>query len=406
MMSKEKELKRWRLAFCLLLIVFLAWAGYYSMWARSQRCRRKLEDDDARLCGDKTLVAPTSKALASVDATLGLLDGSGSGGDVEMKQVSSPLTLADVLMDLDDQVKSTMNQLREYFMLSRQFEGSAHILPHVEHALEWMGVANEVLGATLKEAKERAKRMGKSKFQSVEAEKRRNAVLETMSMDPLDHRLAVVVPIRDRDMHVRIFRAVVSEFLQKQGIRYHLFFIEQADEQKFNRAKLLNIGFALAKQDYDYFALHDVDMIPLYDSVDYSYPLMPTHLASCVEQFDWKIPYPQFFGGVVLINREHMQLINGLSNRYWGWGAEDDDMRQRITAVGLDYKRDEPFCERGIFKSLSEDHTERDPDVEREKKLSYANSVMYIDGLNTLRYRVLSRQDHDDAKWSRIKVIL
>lgn len=44
---------------------------------------------------------------------------------------------------------------------------------------------------------------------------------------------------------------------------FHIFIIEQsADGRKFNRGKLLNAGFDIARNDYDIFIFHDVDLLP------------------------------------------------------------------------------------------------------------------------------------------------
>jgi hypothetical protein len=40
-------------------------------------------------------------------------------------------------------------------------------------------------------------------------------------------------------------------------------------------------------------------------------------------------------GGVFAIQTEHFIRVNGYSNMYWGWGAEDDDMAKRLLHVGL-----------------------------------------------------------------------
>lgn len=44
---------------------------------------------------------------------------------------------------------------------------------------------------------------------------------------------------------------------------FHIFVIEQSlDQRKFNRGKLLNAGFDMARNDYDVFIFHDVDLLP------------------------------------------------------------------------------------------------------------------------------------------------
>jgi len=42
------------------------------------------------------------------------------------------------------------------------------------------------------------------------------------------------------------------------------------------------------------------------------------------------LPYEQIFGGAGSFSREHFELINGFSNKFWGWGGEDDDLYNRL----------------------------------------------------------------------------
>ena len=42
-----------------------------------------------------------------------------------------------------------------------------------------------------------------------------------------------------------------------------------------------------------------------------------------------RLPYEYLVGGVFVLRTEHFQQLNGYSNSYWGWGAEDDDMSVR-----------------------------------------------------------------------------
>ena len=140
----------------------------------------------------------------------------------------------------------------------------------------------------------------------------------------MKNKLAIIVPYRDRESHLEVFVPYMQEYLKEYD--YKIFVIEQSDSKPFNRGKLLNVGARIAiKEGFDYFALHDVDMLPL-KNVDYSYPETPIHLIS---KIDKEVPFIDYFGGVTLFNVHDYKLVNGYSNEYWGWGFEDDDLLYR-----------------------------------------------------------------------------
>lgn len=203
--------------------------------------------------------------------------------------------------------------------------------------------------------------------------------------------LALIVPYRDRPEHLARFIPHMKKFLP---LPYRLFIIEQAPGKSFNRGKLLNIGFTLAKIHFDYVCFHDVDMLPV--NADYSYPQSPTHLATHVEQFDYDMPYPHYFGGVTLFNLHDFSLINGYNNRYFGWGAEDDDLRLRCILHGLTI-----LSRPGIFLSLQHPHADEDnPDTQVNRSLFKnfleGDARMLADGLISLQYTVIETNDCPD----------
>jgi len=153
-----------------------------------------------------------------------------------------------------------------------------------------------------------------------------------------DYSLAIIVPYRDRRKDLDIFVPHIDEFLSDKNIDYTIFIIEQDDDRPFNRGKLLNIGFDLVKEDFDYFCFHDVDMLPINDDCDYSYDDVPIHLASELESYNYKLPFPHYFGGVVLFTKEDFLEVNGYSNEYWGYGVEDLDMLYRIEKSDLQHE--------------------------------------------------------------------
>ncbi|KOB74033.1 putative beta-1,4-galactosyltransferase [Operophtera brumata] len=153
------------------------------------------------------------------------------------------------------------------------------------------------------------------------------------SKDTAKKRLAILVPFRDRFEELLEFIPHMFTFLNKQNIPFHIFVIQQKDSNRFNRASLINVGFLYTKE-YDYLAMHDVDLLPLNDDLKYNYPATgPFHISS--PQTHPKYHYDTFIGGILLVKREHYDLVNGMSNNYWGWGLEDDEFYVRLKDAGL-----------------------------------------------------------------------
>ena len=209
-------------------------------------------------------------------------------------------------------------------------------------------------------------------------------------------KLCIVVPYRDRQTHLAEFIPYIQNTLNSQDIDYHILIVEQEAGKPFNRAKLLNVGYDYSKTEYDYYCFHDVDMLPL-DS-DYNYCESPTHLAAAAEQFNWTLPYPQYFGGVTIFNNESFEIINGYSNEYWGWGAEDDDVYRRVTVKGLT-----PCRKQGRYRSLH--HDRFIPSFQYNQNINYLNisaSFIETDGLSSLSYDIIESEKFE--KYEKIVV--
>ncbi|MCL4134303.1 UNVERIFIED_CONTAM: hypothetical protein GTU68_001904 [Idotea baltica] len=91
-----------------------------------------------------------------------------------------------------------------------------------------------------------------------------------------------------------------------------------------------------------------------------------------------------------MLTCEHLELVNGWSNSYWGWGGEDDDMRKRILHQGLviwSYPK-----EMGTYKMLPHDQAPQNPG--RFILLQKSEQNMAADGLNSLKYKLNSTSYH------------
>jgi hypothetical protein len=152
------------------------------------------------------------------------------------------------------------------------------------------------------------------------------------------HKLGIIVPYRNRDRQLLIFKKVIAAYLSDKNINYELIIVEQDDAKTFNRGKLLNIGFLQAKKlKCDYVVFHDVDMLPV--DADYSYSNYPVQLSTKFISEDpsfTRIVFDEYFGGVTLFPVDIFEIINGYSNEYWGWGYEDYDLLFRCRQYNVD----------------------------------------------------------------------
>ncbi|XP_039291383.1 beta-1,4-galactosyltransferase 7 [Nilaparvata lugens] len=154
------------------------------------------------------------------------------------------------------------------------------------------------------------------------------------------HKLGIVVPFRDRFEELLEFVPHLHNFLNAQNLNHAIYVINQVDQYRFNRASLINVGFTMAVTEggCDYIAMHDVDLLPMNPLLSYAYPHNGLfHVAS--PQLHPRYHYSTFVGGILLVKREDFEKVNGMSNKYWGWGLEDDEFFVRLKEAGLNISR-------------------------------------------------------------------
>ncbi|XP_077557143.1 beta-1,4-N-acetylgalactosaminyltransferase bre-4-like [Haemaphysalis longicornis] len=200
------------------------------------------------------------------------------------------------------------------------------------------------------------------------------------------HRVAILVPYRNRAENLKVLIYNLNRVLANQQIDYGIFVIEQGDDLDFNRGKLLNVGVkeSTILHDYQCFVFHDVDLVPVDDRNVYTCPEHPRHMSVRIDNRSG-VPYERFFGGVGAVNKEHMMRLNGFSNRYWGWGGEDDDMANRLKELNLKIHRRPADVAR--YASLK--HAASKPNKQRWRLLKAWKQRYMEDGLNSLHYKRL-----------------
>ncbi|XP_028316150.1 beta-1,4-galactosyltransferase 1 isoform X2 [Gouania willdenowi] len=203
-------------------------------------------------------------------------------------------------------------------------------------------------------------------------------------------RVAILIPFRHRDEHLKLWLHYMHPILQRQQLDYRVYIINQAGERRFNRAKLLNVGFTEALKDYDYncFVFSDVDIIPLDDRNIYGCFDQPRHLSVSMDKFRFRLPYKQYFGGVSSLSKEQFLKINGFPNNYWGWGGEDDDIYNRCVFKGMTISR--PSAQIGRCRMIKHKRdAKNDANPRRHSQITHTRETMETDGINSLTYKVV-----------------
>nr|XP_025871185.1 beta-1,4-galactosyltransferase 7 [Vulpes vulpes] len=205
------------------------------------------------------------------------------------------------------------------------------------------------------------------------------------------HRLAVLVPFRERFEELLVFVPHLHRFLSRKKIPHHIYVLNQVDHFRFNRAALINVGFLESSNSTDYIAMHDVDLLPLNEELDYGFPEAgPFHVAS--PELHPLYHYKTYVGGILLLSKQHYQLCNGMSNRFWGWGREDDEFYRRIKGAGLQL-----FRPSGITTGYKTFRHLHDPAWRKrdQKRIAAQKQEQFkVDregGLSTVKYHVDSR---------------
>jgi hypothetical protein len=204
----------------------------------------------------------------------------------------------------------------------------------------------------------------------------------------------IIIPYRKREKHLNFFIDKTYPILSKY-LNFKLVIVEQSEGKKFNRGKLINIGFHLNSSS-DWIITQDVDINPkehiIKDIYSLDESIIGIYTSSC-----------NTLGGIVKISKEHYKKMNGFTNDYWGWGCEDKNLQNRAEFFKIPIKKN---YEDNYLDITSHFDVFNDiVDKELDKQINYRTNFEYnkfgklsddlkmqsimSSGLNTLEYDII-----------------
>lgn len=230
----------------------------------------------------------------------------------------------------------------------------------------------------------------------------------TLDSNNKPHQLAILIPFRDspddtrsqgigRTDNLRQFIDYMDTFLQHLPTRFVV--IEQTQGGVFNKGLLFNAGYDTIKNDndntVDYLVLHDVDQIPIHPKNTYHFKDIPTKLIHETTRKTSHNGTDQVrhlstlnVGGAFQISTQNYVSVNGYSNRFGGWGLEDDNMAYRVKTILGNYNVLDKSV--GQYRELYHDRVWGLDENQQFKNNSVLGTELES-GLSDLKYKLVQR---------------
>ena len=221
--------------------------------------------------------------------------------------------------------------------------------------------------------------------------------------------MAVIIPFRDAGDQNRTEQ--LQAWLAKPQHRgLNVLVVEQtADQQKFNRGALLNIGYDFLTQHapaIQSFVMHDVDIVFPEEFIRRYYGTDAkgvVHLGSSVKGKMYKT----FLGRVIRFSKQAFKEVNGFPNNFYGWGGEDDALVTRLgDTVVYRPKETDVGEEMETTNDIKAHHLTGNKESFKRENLVMDALQWKINGVNSVQYRVVGHEQMGAPNFRKITVSL
>ena len=208
----------------------------------------------------------------------------------------------------------------------------------------------------------------------------------------------VVIPYRNRKEHLDYFIKNLAPLLKKHLDNLKIVVVEQGNNKKFNRGKVLNVGIKEYINVAKFIFLHDVDIIPNENIIINLYKNESDDIVRIFNGNDTSL------GGICKFKSNIIEQINGYRNDMWGWGFEDEVLYYRAIICNIPIKYRSQSKSNFTFLPHIKSWGTHPTRIMNMKRGNFINTltkeeqmkIVTEDGLNTLSYTVIERKEIND----------
>ncbi len=207
------------------------------------------------------------------------------------------------------------------------------------------------------------------------------------SPNNFNKKIAIIFPFREQiDQNRGEHLKYILDYYKKLNLNFDIYIIEQGNDDLFNKGILLNAGHDIIKKsgiNYDNEIHHDIDWVPDNKAIEYFFS---DQLVAAVKGWDRVST-----GGIVVVPFSIMDKVNGYSNRFSGWGSEDDNFGARL--YNNDIKIFRPKY--GKYKNLEHIKSTKIKGLENKKRHNiYEDELLngFNSGLSDLKYEIIKKE--------------
>jgi hypothetical protein len=207
----------------------------------------------------------------------------------------------------------------------------------------------------------------------------------------------ILIPYRKRKKQLKYFIKNTAPLLKEKIENLEILIIKQGNNKKFNRGKILNVGYNFYNNPNYYYITQDIDINPIHESSLNQYNRI-------IDKSILRIYSSKFntLGGIIKFRGDIFKKLNGFPNDYWGWGLEDKNLLNRANYNKIDIIT---FIlsnnnKKNIYFKIFDDVNDRNPiNNKKLRKLNYKEfnllneekkkEYIFSSGLNNLDYNLI-----------------